>query len=66
MLPAKIVYLTKQSNNIVQLKTTNSFKKEKNLTLWRPAGFGNFWKKTHKHTWLSMGISLVRYALQTC
>jgi len=26
MLPDKIVYLTKKSNNILQLQTTNSFK----------------------------------------
>jgi len=35
------------------------------LTLWRPAGFRDFWKKTPKRTWLCVGISLVRYALQT-
>jgi len=36
------------------------------LTLWHPGGFGDFQeKKTPKRTWLCVGISLVRYALQT-
>jgi len=35
------------------------------LTLWRPAAFGDFWKKTTKRTWLCTGISLAQYALQT-
>jgi len=36
------------------------------LTLWRPLGFEDFWKKkTPKHTWLCAGISPVWYALQT-
>jgi len=35
------------------------------LTLWRPAAFGDFRKKTPKRTWLCAGISPVRYALQT-
>jgi len=32
------------------------------LTLWRLLGFGDFRKKTPKRTWLSAGISPVRYA----
>jgi len=35
------------------------------LTLWRPAAFRAFRKKTPKRTWLCTGISPVRYALQT-
>jgi len=35
------------------------------LTLWNPAAFGDFRKKTPKRTWLCVGISPVRYALQT-
>jgi len=36
------------------------------LTLWHPAAFEDFQKKkTPKRTWLCMGISPVRYALQT-
>ena len=35
------------------------------LTVWRPAAFGDFRKKTPKRTWLCVGISPVRYALQT-
>jgi len=34
------------------------------LTLWRPAGFGDFRKKTPKRTWLCAGLSPVWYALQ--
>jgi len=35
------------------------------LTLWRLAAFGDFQKQTPKRMWLCVGISLVRYALQT-
>ena len=34
-------------------------------TLWRPLGFGDFRKKTPKRMWLCVGISPIRYALQT-
>jgi len=35
------------------------------LTLWHPAAFGDFRKKTPKHTWLCVGISLLLYGLRT-
>jgi len=35
------------------------------LILWRPAGLGDYRKKTPKRTWLCARISPVRYALQT-
>jgi len=35
------------------------------VILWRPLGLGDFRKKTPKCTWLCVGISPVRYALQT-
>jgi len=35
------------------------------LTLWCPAAFGDFQKKTPKRTWICAGISPVQYALQT-
>jgi len=43
----------------------NTFVLNANLTLWRPLGFGDFRKKTSKHTWLCEGISPVQYAQQT-
>jgi len=35
------------------------------LTLWRPAAFGDFQKKTLKRTWLCAGISPLLFRLQT-
>jgi len=35
------------------------------LTLGRPAAFGDFRKKTPKHTWLCAGVSPLLYELQT-
>jgi len=35
------------------------------LTIWRPAAFRDYKKKTPKRTWLCAGISLVRYVQQT-
>jgi len=35
------------------------------LTLWHPGGFGDFWKKTPKRTWLGAGISPFLYGLRT-
>jgi len=37
----------------------------KSVNSWRPAAFGDFWKKTSKCMWLSAGISPVWYAQQT-
>jgi len=36
-----------------------------NSTLWRPAAFGDFWRKTPKRTWLCTGISPLLYGLRT-
>jgi len=35
------------------------------MTLWRPAAFEDFRKKTPKRTWLCAGISLLLYGLRT-
>jgi len=56
---------TEMLHNSICVKKYEGLEKSSMLILWCLATFGISEKKTPKRTWLCVGISLVRSALQT-
>ena len=57
--------VTKKKQLLVKSQYSENTYKRQWSTLWRLAAFEDFRKKTPKHTWLCVGISLLLYGIRT-